>query len=603
MKSLSYLNKFFWKYKYRLIFGVIFIVISNIFAIYPAQIIREAFNEVQTELAPETIDTQSDPGFIARITSDLGLTETLILFAVLVVVMSLLKGLFTFFTRQTIIIMSRLIEFDLKNEIYRHYQELSPTFYRNNDTGDIMNRISEDVSRVRMYLGPGIMYSLNLVVLFVLVISVMVSINPKLTFYSLLPMPVLSVIIYYVSNIINRKSEEVQAQLSDISSAAQESFSGIRLLKAYVREAYAIRQYDNKSERYKSLALSLVKVEAIFMPVMMLLVGLSTILTIYVGGLETIGGNIEIGNIAEFVIYVNMLTWPVTAIGWVTSLTQRAAASQRRINEFLQTKPETLSGEGQQHELKGEIRFNQVGFRYEDSGIQALDDISFKIEPGNSLGIIGKTGSGKSTLVDLVSRNLRPDSGLILLDGISMLDIDLHDFRRQIGVVPQEAFLFSETIFENIAFGAPKADPDHEAVIHAAREAEIDGNIRTFPGQYETRVGERGVTLSGGQKQRISIARAIIRNPKIMVFDDCLSAVDTVTEKRILEHLKKQMSGRTTLIVSHRVSTVEQADEIIVLDHGKIVERGTHEDLINNNKLYAEMHKQQKLKEEQNITT
>jgi len=599
MGSLKYLNKYLYKYRFRIILGVIFIAISNLFAIFPAQVIREAFNVVQEEISPGSVSAEARQGIVHQFAESLSLSQSLLLFAALVIVMALLKGLFTFFTRQTIIIVSRLIEFDLKNEVYAHYQDLSPSFYRKNNTGDIMNRISEDVTRVRMYLGPAIMYSINMVILFTLVIITMLSINVKLTLFSMLPLPFLSGIIYYVSNIINRKSEKVQAQLSDISSAAQETFSGIRILKSYVREAYAISQYNEKSNKYKNLALSLVKTEAIFMPVMMLLIGLSTILTIYIGGKEAIAGKIEIGNIAEFVIYVNMLTWPVAAIGWVTSLTQRAATSQRRINEFLHEKPEFNSSNHLIEEVEGRIIFDRVSFTYEDSGIQALKDVSFEIKKGGSLGVIGKTGAGKSSLVDLFCRNIAATSGMILIDGHNILEVNIQSLRKHIGMVPQEGFLFSDTIYNNIAFGSQKEILDKEEVMEAAKDAEIYDNILNFPEKFDTLVGERGITLSGGQKQRISIARALIRKPSVLIFDDCLSAVDTITERRILDNFKKQIDDKTTVLISHRVSTVKDADEIIVMEKGSIIERGKHHDLLKMKGLYYEMHLQQQLEQEE----
>ena len=597
MTSLSYLNKYFYKYRYRFILGVVFIIASNLFAIFPAQIIREAFNVVQEEISPGSVSDHKKGALIYLLTEGMSIQAMLALFAAIVIILAVIRGIFTFFTRQTIIIMSRLIEYDLKNEIFAHYQVLSPTFYRRNNTGDIMNRISEDVSRVRMYLGPAIMYSINMIILFALVIATMLSINVRLTIFSLLPLPLLSLIIYYVSEKINRKSEQVQDQLSDISTAAQESFSGIRILKSYVREAYAIAQYEGKSKKYRSLALSLVKTEAVFMPVMMLLIGLSTILTIYIGGLEAIDGKLDVGNIAEFVIYVNMLTWPVTAIGWVTSLTQRAAASQKRINEFLKTEAEFKARPGRSEKVHGEIVFDKVFFTYEDSGIEAISDISFRLEPGQSLGVVGKTGAGKTTLVDLLCRNISAASGRVMIDGKNILDWDIASLRKQMGVVPQEGFLFSETVYNNIAFGAPGEENSPARIEEAAKDAEIHDAITAFPDGYSTLIGERGITLSGGQKQRISIARAVIRKPAILVLDDCLSAVDTITERNILGNFSKHISSGTSILISHRVSTVENCDEIIVLDKGKILARGRHEELLSRSGLYQQMYLQQKMEE------
>ena len=597
MTSLSYLNKYFYKYRYRFILGVVFIIASNLFAIFPAQIIREAFNVVQEEISPGSVSDHKKGALIYLLTEGMSIQAMLALFAAIVIILAVIRGIFTFFTRQTIIIMSRLIEYDLKNEIFAHYQVLSTTFYRRNNTGDIMNRISEDVSRVRMYLGPAIMYSINMIILFALVIATMLSINVRLTIFSLLPLPLLSLIIYYVSEKINRKSEQVQDQLSDISTAAQESFSGIRILKSYVREAYAIAQYEGKSNKYRSLALSLVKTEAVFMPVMMLLIGLSTILTIYIGGLEAIDGKLDVGNIAEFVIYVNMLTWPVTAIGWVTSLTQRAAASQKRINEFLKTEAEFKARPGRSEKVHGEIVFDKVFFTYEDSGIEAISDISFRLEPGQSLGVVGKTGAGKTTLVDLLCRNISAASGRVMIDGKNILDWDIASLRKQMGVVPQEGFLFSETVYNNIAFGAPGEENSPARIEEAAKDAEIHDAITAFPDGYSTLIGERGITLSGGQKQRISIARAVIRKPAILVLDDCLSAVDTITERNILGNFSKHISSGTSILISHRVSTVENCDEIIVLDKGKILARGRHEELLSRSGLYQQMYLQQKMEE------
>ena len=601
MKSLKYLNKYLLKYKFRLILGILFIAISNVFAIYPPQIIREAFNKVEQHLRPDTFEpNESEPhlAFVTYFTKDMTLTDTLLMFGLLVLVMSILKGLFTFFTRQTIIIVSRLIEYDLKNEIYQHYQELDTSFYKRNNTGDIMNRISEDVSRVRMYLGPGIMYSLNLVVLFVLVITTMLSINVKLTLYSLIPLPFLSILIYYVSSMINKKSERVQAQLSDLTTISQESFSGIRILKSFVREVNTQKQFDKASVSYMDKALALVKIEATFMPIMLLLIGLSTILTIYIGGKETIAGNITAGNIAEFVIYVNMLTWPVTAIGWVTSLVQRAAASQTRINDFLMTKPEIVNPTAEKEEIKGSIVFDHVSFTYSNSGTKALQDISFRIDPGKTLAIIGKTGAGKSTIANLICRLFDPTEGSIHINGKDIREINLNELRNNIGYVPQEVFLFSDTIANNIAFGLREGTETRALIEQAAKDAVIYDSINDFPNKFETRLGERGLTLSGGQKQRISIARAIIKNSHILIFDDCLSAVDTETEARILDNLSKVMATKTSIIISHRISSVRNADEIIVLDKGRIVESGNHDSLIKKKGIYSELFHIQSLREQ-----
>lgn len=594
MKALRYLNKYFLKYKQHFIWGILFITISNIFAIFPAQIIRYAF-----DIVSETLQQyQAMAGFAAQASFYATLSKMLLLFGGLVLAMALLKGLFLFFTRQTIIIMSRRIEFDLKNEIFGHYQKLSLAFYKRNNTGDLMNRISEDVSRVRMYLGPAIMYSMNMVVLFVLVVATMLTVNVKLTLYVLLPLPLLSISIYYVSNVINMRSERVQRQLSTMSTFVQEAFSGIRVLKAYNRNMARSTTFHRETDVYKDVSLELVRVNALFMPLMILLIGLSTIFTIYIGGTLSATGEVTTGNIAEFVIYVNMLTWPVAALGWVTSITQRAAASQERINEFLETQPEIVNNEPVPTPVHGTIRFDNVDFVYPESGIHALKQVSFEVPAGKSLAIIGKTGSGKSTLANLVGRLFEPTGGEIRIDDRSIQQLNLNDLRNSIGYVPQEVFLFSDTLRNNIAFGLQELPDTEEPVIQAAKDAEVWENIERFPDGLNTRVGERGITLSGGQKQRISIARALIKEPRILIFDDCLSAVDTQTEERILKNLNRIMKDRTTLIISHRVSTVKDCDAILVLDEGQIVEQGTHDDLIDQQGLYYELFQQQLLEEE-----
>ena len=610
MKSLSYLNKYLVKYKFRLILGIFFVVISNVFGIYPAQIIREAFDAVaQSDELKKLVDVSqvidknkdTEVSFFTSFTEGMDLTQALLFFAGLVILMALLKGIFTFFTRQTIIIMSRLIEYDLKNEVYQHYQELSMSFYKKNNTGDIMNRISEDVSRVRMYLGPGIMYSINLVTLFVMVISVMLSIDVELTLYALAPLPILSILIYYISNKINSKSEVVQRHLSGLSTFSQESFSGIRIIKSFVKEKYMNEKLDEEAETYKDKNLDLVRLEAFFFPVMMMLIGLSTILTVYIGGLKTINGEISVGNIAEFIIYVNMLTWPVTALGWVTSLTQRAAASQERINEFLHTTSDIQNAANPlQRDIKGKISFKKVGFTYPESGTRALQDVSFEVNPGETLAIIGRTGSGKSTIADLICRLFDATDGEVQMDDEDIKQLDLNQLRSNIGYVPQEVFLFSESIKNNIAFGI-KEEVSDEEVIQAAKQAAIHDSISTFPKKYDTELGERGITLSGGQKQRISIARAIINRPNILIFDDCLSAVDTETEEKILSELKKIMSHKTAVIISHRISSVQHADQILVMEEGQIVERGNHESLVNQKGIYFETFQKQLLEDQKSV--
>lgn len=611
MKSLKYLNKYLLKYKFRLLLGILFVAISNIFAIYPAQVIREAFNmvasseELSQYINDDTNDILSDSSnnnnLFTSLAEDMSLTKALIFFAAIVLLMAFLKGLFTFFTRQTIIIMSRLIEYDLKNEIYHHYQALSMSFYKKNNTGDIMNRISEDVSKVRMYLGPGIMYSINLVALFFMVTPVMMSINVELTLYSLAPLPILSVLIYIISNKINKKSEHVQEKLSDLSTASQESFSGIRIIKSFVKEKYMNEEMKKEAEIYKEKNLNLLKLEAFFFPIMMMLIGLSTILTIYIGGLKVISNEIEIGNIPEFIFYVNLLTWPVTALGWVTSIIQRAAASQKRINEFLQTTPDIVNNTSMKQEIMGKISFKDVSFVYPESGTLALDSINFEVNPGETLAIIGQTGSGKSTIADLICRLFDSTKGEILIDDRPISEMNLNSLRSHIGYVPQEVFLFSDNILNNISFGITDEKVSRERIEDAAKKAVIHDNIIDFPSKYETLLGERGITLSGGQKQRISIARAIIDQPSILIFDDCLSAVDTETEEKILSNLKEVMFNKTAIIISHRISSVKHANQIIVLEEGKIIESGRHADLIDQKGVYFNTYQKQLLEEEKSL--
>lgn len=591
MKALKYLNKYLWKYRVRLGLGILFIIISNVFAIIPAQIIRVAFDVVKESL--QQYQMLEGSSFQAEYYSLL--SNVLLLFGAGVLLMALLKGVFLFFTRQTIIVMSRYVEFDLKNEIFEHYQNLSLSFYKRNNTGDLMNRISEDVSKVRMYLGPAIMYSLNVLFLFIMVIGTMLTVNPKLTLYVLAPLPVLSVSIYYVSAIINTRSERVQRQLSVLSTFVQEAFSGIRVLKSYGRVNDYNKNFKAETDFYKDKNLELVKTNALFQPLMILLIGLSTIITVYIGGQLAISGDITTGNIAEFVIYVNMLTWPVAALGWVTAITQRAAASQHRINEFLETTPDILNhGEGSdQKEIEGEVSFEDVHFVYPDSGIRALNGVSFELKAGESVALIGKTGSGKSTVADLIGRLFDASQGTVKVDGKDVREHDLYRLRRAIGYVPQDVFLFSDSIAENIAFGLPEDSAGDEKVEQAAKDANVYQNIMDFPKQFETELGERGITLSGGQKQRISIARAIIKQPRILIFDDSLSAVDTQTEELILSSLNRIMNGRTTLIISHRISTVKNCDKILVMDDGRIIEAGSHKTLLSQNGVYADLHNQQ----------
>jgi len=593
MKDLAYLNKYFYKYRWKLIPGIIFVIISNVFGVIPAQVIRLAFDLVNENISIFRLFNDFEKQNLIYKT----FSYSLLLFGAAVLLLALLRGIFLFFMRQTIILMSRHIEYDLKNEIYQHYQDLSMSFYRRNNTGDLMNRATEDVSRVRMYVGPAIMYAINTVVLFLLVIAAMVTVNVKLTIYSILPLPVLGMMIYYVHNLINIRSEKIQEQLSKLSSFVQENFSGIRVIKAYGREAYIRRRFGEESERYKHTSLALVQVQALFYPIMLLLIGLSTIITVYIGGIEVINGTITPGNIAEFIVYVTQLTFPVMSLGWVTSLVQRAAASQKRINEFLQSQSDISSSSQEKISLKGDIEFRNVSFRYPDTGIKALNNISFHVKAGEFLAIIGRTGSGKSTIANLILRMYDTTGGNILVDGTPVQQLNLDSYRKQIGFVPQEVFLFSDTIANNIAFGESSLDKDK--VEQAAKDSAVYNNIAEFDEGFETMVGERGLTLSGGQKQRISIARALIRQPALLIFDDCLSAVDTRTEEEILNNLGRNMTGKTSILIAHRVSTIKNADRILVLDSGNIIEQGNHEELLRLKGAYFELYEKQLLEEQQ----
>ncbi len=518
-----------------------------------------------------------------------------LMLALVYLIIYLIKGLFLFYQRQTMIVMSRYIEFDLKNEIYDHYQRMALGFYKRNRTGDLMNRISEDVNRVRMYLGPAVMYTINLWVLAVFCIFFMLRENVELTLWTLSPMPFMMVCIFYVSKTINRRSDKVQQQQSKLSAFIQEAMSGIRVLKAYGLEGHSREAFDKECDVYKRRQIGLVKVDSLFMPVIVLLVGLGYIAAIYVGGLKVIAGEIGIGTIFQFVFYINLLTWPFAAVGWVSSLIQKAEASQARINEFLDSQPAIRNEAAASTPIGGEIAFRHVTFTYPDTGIQALSDVSFTVKQGQTLGIIGRTGSGKSTLAALICRQYDATTGQVLIDGRDIRQHNLHQLRASIGYVPQDVFLFSETIAHNIAFG--QAGEDREAITQAAKTADIYQNIMAFPAGFDTMLGERGINLSGGQKQRISIARAIIGQPRILVFDDCLSAVDTETEEHILTALKTVMKGKTSVVIAHRISSVKQADQIIVLDHGRIVEQGNHEQLLAKGGAYTALYRRQLMEE------
>jgi len=579
MKALKYLNKFFYKYRSRLILGILITVVSKVFALQIPQLIKESLNIVE--------DYSNN-----RIT-DLEIVKSQLIINIFYIIgAALLAGFFTFLMRQTLIVMSRLIEFDLKNEIFQQYEHLSLNFYKRNRTGDLMNRISEDVGKVRMYFGPAIMYTMNMLVLFIIAITKMWNIDTKLTLYTLLPLPVLSLSIYFLSRIINKRSNIVQQYLSKLTTYAQETFSGINVVKAYTIENFTSHSFAELADTSRDKNISLYKAQALFFPLMLLLIGISNILVIYIGGMQYINGEIEnIGIIAEFIIYVNMLTWPVAVVGWVTSIVQQAEVSQRRINEFLEEKPDIANYAITKSSIIGAIEFKDVTFTYEDTNITALDNVSFKIKQGETLAILGRTGSGKSTIAALIARLYDASDGTILIDDQPIKDINLDSLRESIGFVPQDAFLFSDTIKDNIKIGNQEATDLQ--VEQAAKSAYIYHNIIDFSEQFDTLVGERGVTLSGGQKQRISIARALISNPEILIFDDCLSAVDTETEEVILQNLKEATKGKTTIIISHRASSVKNADKIIILEAGKIVEAGTHTELIERAGYYQDIYNQQ----------
>lgn len=567
--------------------GILFTIISNVFVIIPAQLVRIAIDYVVESFAFYQVFSGSEIASLARGQ----FMQFILIFGVLILVMALLRGFFLFLIRQTIIIMSRLVEYDMKNEIFEHYQTLPLSFYRKNSTGDLMARITEDVSRVRMYLGPAIMYGMTLLFLFPMVIGYMLTVNVELTVYSLLPLPILSISIYYVNNLINERSEKIQRSLSGLSTFVQEAFSGIRVIKAFVREEDSTNQFTKASEDYKDKSIDLALVNSLFFPLIMSLIGISTLITVYVGGIQVIEGKIGYGVIAEFILYVNILTWPVTSLGWVTSIIQRAAASQTRINEFMDEKNDIVSTDSLLDEIKGNIEVKNLSFVYPDSGIKALDKLSFSIDSGESLAIIGTTGSGKSTIANLLMRMYDANEGEILIDGKDIKTYDVASLRRQIGYVPQDVFLFSDSIANNIGFGL---DTIAEGTVQkAAKDADVYDNIIDFPQGFETKLGERGITLSGGQKQRVSIARAIAKEPRILLLDDCLSAVDTKTENAILNSLNVIMENRTSIIISHRVSSAKLADKIIVLDDGKMVEQGSHDYLLNLKGVYADLYEKQ----------
>ena len=525
------------------------------------------------------------------------LGKNLLFFGGLVLLFAILMGIFMYFMRQTIVVMSRLIEYDMRKEIFGHYENLSLSFYKMNNTGDLMSRITEDVAKVRMYLGPGVLYAINLVSLFVMVIYSMLSVNVELTLYCLAPLPILSISIYYVSNLINKKSTVIQEQLSKLNSISQEVYSGIRVVKSYVQETPMGNFFTKESDDFKDKSMELVKVNAFFFPLMLLLIGTSTIITVYLGGRKVVTGEITPGTIAEFVIYINMLTWPVTAIGWIASIVQQAAASQRRINEFLNTKPEIVNQVDSNANLDGAIEFKNVSFVYPDSGTKAIQQMSFSLKAGEKMAIIGKTGSGKSTIADLLVRMYNINEGEIKIDGKNILQHDMHNLRRRVGYVPQDVFLFSDTISDNIAFGKPNAS--QEDIEQFTKYASVYDDIMGLTNQFETMVGERGVTLSGGQKQRISIARALLKEPDILILDDCLSAVDANTEQQILSYLNTQLENKTAIIITHRIYAMLNFDKIIVLEDGKIIEEGTHRNLLSKKGFYYKLYQQQSVENQE----
>ena len=578
MKELRHLNKYFFKYRTHLIIGSIITIVARLFLLYTPRYVKKIFVAIERYFDKSINETTFRADLLEAILYIIGA--------------AVIAAILTFFMRQIIINVSRDIEYDLKNEIYAQYQKLSLNFYKQNRTGDLMNRITEDVTRVRMYGGPALMYSINTLALFVIVIIYMINASPKLTLYTIVPLPILSVIIYKLSKEIHKRSTIVQEYLSKLSTFTQESFSGISVIKAYGIEPQTSVNFKSLASESKKKQIDLTKVQAWFFPMMILLIGTSNLLVIYIGGMQYINGEIEsIGTIAEFIIYVNMLTWPVATVGWVTSIVQQAEASQKRINEFLKIEPEIKNNIANHTEITGDIAFKNVSFTYDDTNIQALKDVSFSIKAGETLAILGKTGSGKSTILDLIGRLYDIDAGSISINNTFINNLNLTDLRDSIGYVPQDAFLFSDTIKTNIKFG--KEDATDEEVIEAAKNAQVHKNIIKFNNGYDTVLGERGITLSGGQKQRVSIARAIIKSPKILLFDDCLSAVDTETEEKILKNLSKISQGKTSIIVSHRVSSAKNADKIIVLEDGEIIQEGTHDKLIDTEGYYKELYLKQ----------
>lgn len=579
MKELHYLNKYFVKYRYRFLLGIVITIVAQIFSLFIPKLVSKSMNIIDAYINNPISDTSV-------------IKKELLISLGLIIGATVIAGFLTFLMRQTLIVMSRHVEFDLKNEVFQQYERLSQSFYKRNRTGDLMNRISEDVGKVRMYVGPAVMYTINTFIRFAIVIIYMYNVSPKLTLYTILPLPLLSYFIFKLSVEINKRSRIYQENLSTLSSFSQEMFSGIRVIKAYALEGQNKKEFNGLAQESRDKNMSLALVNSLFGPLMILLIGLSNLVVIYFGGMMYVDGTIEnIGTIAEFILYVNMLTWPVASIGWVSSLVQEAEASQKRINEFLKIEPEIKNHNPNNDLIQGSIAFKNVSFMYEDTNIQALKDISFEVKKGETLAILGKTGSGKSTILSLICRLYDVEKGSITMDEKKLATLNLHDLRNSIGIVPQDAFLFSDSIKNNIKFG--KEDATDEEVVEAAKQAIVHDNIINFKNQYDTVLGERGITLSGGQKQRVSIARAIIKDPEILLFDDCLSAVDTETEEQILNNLFEICKNKTTLIVSHRVSSAKNADKIIILEEGEIIQQGTHFQLLNQEGYYKELYLKQ----------
>lgn len=587
MNHLYVLNHFFWKYRWHFLGGIFFVSLSNYFRVLQPQAIREALDLVINNVSLyRNFDSSK-----LQISLKTILGKQLLFFGLFVLLFAGLMGLFMYFMRQTIIVMSRLIEYDMRKEIFEHYQILDLAFYKRNKTGDLMARITEDVNKVRMYLGPAILYGINLVSLFVFVIYAMVNVSLELTLFCLIPLPVLSISIYYVSDLIHKKSEEIQQQLAVLNNTAQEVYAGIRVVKAYTQENSMLGFFTSQSQQYNQQSVSLARINALFYPLMILLIGISTLITIYAGGTLVVKGSISTGNIAEFVIYVNMLTWPVTSIGWIASIIQQASASQKRINEFMQTEPSIISGNKDDFKIKGDITFNKVGLTYPDTGICALKNIQLHIKAGEKIAIIGKTGSGKSSFAELLLRMNDVSEGEILFDGIPVKNLDLGRLREQIGYVPQDVFLFSESLKQNITFGKP--DASDAEIDKAIFDASLTDEIKTFPDGLNTILGERGITLSGGQKQRVSIARALLKNPEILILDDCLSAVDSHTENKILNYFQSSLKDKTAIIISHRIYVNLHFDKILVFHDGEIAHAGTHEELLKISPYYLDLYERQ----------